>query len=178
MTPSIADGLRDMRVGVLLSLCALLFGFGMGGVFGAFEDSLKGGLEADAQAVLEARYGGDAAKSKAVVDKAWSYYKRAHMHGGGIGAATLAVILVLAGARANPKHSRIAAWALGFGALGYPIFWLLAGQRAPGLGSTGAAKESLEWLAIPTSGALLLGLVLATFGIASALFGARRPPSS
>jgi len=173
MNPSIADGLRDMRVGVLLSLLGLLFGFGMGGVFGAFEDPLKAGLQADANAALETRYGGDAAQAKAVVDKSWTYYKRAHMHGGGIGAATLAVVLVMAGVRAKRSLSRVAAIGLGVGALGYPIFWLLAGMRAPGLGSTGAAKDSLEWLAIPTSGALLLGLVLAVFGIATALYGPR-----
>ena len=40
---------------------------------------------------------------------------------------------------------------MGLGSLGYSMFWMLAGMRAPGLGSTGAAKESLEWLAVPTS---------------------------
>jgi multisubunit Na+/H+ antiporter MnhB subunit len=46
--------------------------------------------------------------------------------------------------------------ALGIGALGYSVFWLWAGFRAPGLGSTGAAKESLAWLAMPSSGIFVL----------------------
>ena len=32
-------------------------------------------------------------------------------------------------------------------------------MRAPGLGSTGAAKESLEWLALPSSALCIIGLV-------------------
>lgn len=168
------EELRAMRWGVLLCLLGILFGFGLGGAFGAFEESLKGGLQADADAALATHYGGDAAKAKAVVDKAWSYYKRAHMHGGAIGAAGLAVIGVLAAARAARKLSVLAPLLMGIGSLGYPIFWLLAGMRAPGLGGTGAAKDSLEWLAVPTSGAAMVGLVLATFAAISALFGARR----
>ena len=31
-------------------------------------------------------------------------------------------------------------------------------MRAPGMGSTGAAKDSLEWLAVPTSGMAIIGL--------------------
>jgi hypothetical protein len=42
---------------------------------------------------------------------------------------------------------------------------MFAGMRAPGMGSTGAAKESLAWLAIPSSGLCILGL-LAVIGLA------------
>jgi len=170
MDASITASLRAMRAGVLLAMLGVLFGFVMGGLFGAFEDSLKGGLAADADAVLATTYGGDTAKAQAVVDKSWAYFKRAHMHGGGIGAASLAVMLVLAAAGAHRRLSAAVALALGIGSIGYPVFWLLAGIRAPGMGGTGAAKESLEWLAVPSSGALLLGLVLAIAATAAALF--------
>jgi hypothetical protein len=36
----------------------------------------------------------------------------------------------------------------------------VAAQRTPVLGSTGAAEESLRWLAMPSSAGLLLGLLL------------------
>ncbi len=55
---------------------------------------------------------------------------------------------------------------LGAGGLGYSVFWLWAGFRAPALGSTGAAKESLKWLAIPSSGLF----VAATVAVAGLLF--------
>jgi hypothetical protein len=50
----------------------------------------------------------------------------------------------------------VLALALGIGALGYSVYWMWAGFIAPGLGGTGAAKESLRWLAIPSAGAVML----------------------
>lgn len=163
-----SEGLRVLRVGVLLAMLAVFAGFALGAVFGAAEDDLKGGLNASAQAVLDTAYDGDPAKAKAVVDKAWSYYKRAHLHWGGLGAAALAAILTLAALGRPGRMSVAAAWAMGVGSIGYPTYWLLAGYRAPGMGSTAAAKASLEWLAIPTSGAMLVGwgLALAVAGVA------------
>lgn len=50
---------------------------------------------------------------------------------------------------------------LGAGGLGYSVFWIRAVFRAPALGSTGAAMESLKWLAMPSSA----GFVLATVAV-------------
>lgn len=161
---SIFDELRELRIGVTLALLALLFGFGLGGVFGAAEDDLKAHLKGSAQAVLATAYEGDAAKADAVAKKSWSYLKRAHMHGGGMGAAALALILLLAALPSCRKLRKATAILLGAGALLYPVFWLLAGFNAPGLGSTGAAKEGLKILAVPSSGAFLLG-TLGTFAL-------------
>jgi hypothetical protein len=157
----------------LLSLLACLSGFALGGVFGAFEDDLKGGLAESAAAVRAEVYGGDEAAAKKVTDKAWVYYKRAHMHWGAIGAATLAISILLAAVLGTSGAARWTSLALGLGALGYPTFWLLAGRRAPALGGTSAAKESLEWLAVPSSGLLLLGTAAALVLIAARLFGSR-----
>jgi hypothetical protein len=44
--------------------------------------------------------------------------------------------------------------------LGYSPFGLLAAQRTPVLGSSSMAKESLRWLAMPSSGCCLVGLLL------------------
>lgn len=174
MQRSIARSLRAMRAGALLAMLGVLFGFVLGGVFGLYESGIKAALAADAERVLATAYAGDAAKAKEVTDKAWSYVKRAHLHGGGIGAAALAVILTMACAGVASTAGRLAALALGFGAMGYPAFWLLAALRAPGMGSTGAAKESLAWLAMPASAALLAGLAAAIAVTAGALFGPQR----
>ena len=53
---------------------------------------------------------------------------------------------------------RISSLALGGGALLYAVFWLVAGFTAPGLGSTGEAKEAFGFLAIPGAGLCLFGL--------------------
>jgi hypothetical protein len=163
--------LRTVRAGILLSLLTILAGFALGGVFGAAEDTLKGGLAASAEAVRETVYAGDASKMKDVVDKSWNYYKRAHLHAGAIGTATLAASVLLAALGAPAALRAIVAAGLGIGGLGYGLFWLLAGQRAPALGSTGAAKASLEWLAVPSSGLLIGGLVVTILLVARELYG-------
>jgi len=154
-----ARRLRASRWGAVLALLTILFGFGLGGLFGALEDVLKGDLHARAEAVRDTVYGGDPVKQKSVVDKSWGYYKRAHLHGGAIGAVSLASILLLATLRRPGRRLRsLIALALGIGGLGYAGFWLLAARSAVRLGSTGLAKESLEWLAVPSAGLLLSGL--------------------
>ena len=151
--------LRVSRWGALLALLTILFGFGFGGAFGAFEEPLKKDLADRAAAVLDTVYEGDAAKAKSVVDKSWAYYKRAHLHGGAIGAVGLGGILLLAALRRPNDHVRRGvSVALGGGGLGYSVFWMLAARAAPGLGGTDAAKESLEWLAVPSAGLLMIGL--------------------
>lgn len=145
---------------MLLSLLTVLVGFGLGGVLGAMEDGLKADLKARGEAVLNTVYAGDAARLSATVDKAWTYYKRAHLHGGAIGTAALACALLCAVMTRSPSWLRTALGVLlGLGGLGYSLFWLWAGYRAPALGSTAAAKASLEWLAVPSAGLTLFGLV-------------------
>jgi hypothetical protein len=167
-----AARLRAGRWGTLLALLTILFGFALGGVFGVFEDALKDGLTERAEAVRDRVYEGDAAKIKATVDKSWAYYKRAHLHGGGIGAVALGGVLLVAALRRPPRLARQAvSLALGLGGLGYAAFWLLAARAAPGLGSTDLAKESLAWLAVPSAGLLLAGIVAVTALTAIELFG-------
>lgn len=159
-TSDVTQRLRASRIGVALVVLTLFFGFAIGGAFGAFEESIKADLTARANAVADTVYGGDASKIKGVLDKSWSYYKRAHLHGGGIGAAGLGLLVLLALLkRPGVRVRQGLGLALGLGSLGYSVFWLLAARSAPTLGGTAAAKEALEWLAVPSAGLLLLGTV-------------------
>jgi len=151
--------LSHLRVGILLALLTLLYGFSLGGVFGAFEDNIKETLEASATAVKDTVYQGDEAAMSKITGKSWTYMKRAHLHANGLGTAALALIFVLGGTRASVRMRRLVSGALGFGALGYSSFWMFAALRAPALGSTHDAKESLGWLAIPSAGLCILGLL-------------------
>lgn len=145
-------GLRPALPGLFLAVATLLLGFGLGIVFGLNEDAVKDRLAASAAAVQESVYHGDAAAAKPVLDKSWSYMQRAHLHAGGLGASALGLILVLIVLGTRPTVMRAVSLGLGVGALGYSLYWLLAGFRAPELGGTGPAKESLAWMAIPSSG--------------------------
>ncbi len=168
------QALRPFLIPVVIALLAIGTGTGFGIAFGAFEDSMKGGLKESADAVLEPVYGGDAAKAKAVVDKSWAYYKRAHLHSGALGAQALIITLLMAALSSALRVRQVAAYASSLGALGYGWFWYLAGKSAPALGSTGKAKDALEWLAMPSAGAITVGVVLAIVAVVLAL----RAPSS
>jgi hypothetical protein len=152
------ERLRPLAPGILLALLAIGLGFTLGGAFGAFEDLMKGHLEDSAAAVLDSVYAGDDAAASAVVRKSWNYFQRAHLHANALGTAALVAIVLLALTGPPDLIARASGLLFGAGALVYGLFWLAAGLTAPGLGSTGAAKESLAWLALPASGACVVGL--------------------
>ena len=156
VTPWQTASLRAALPGLAVAVLAVLFGFAMGGIFGLNEDIIKDRLAASAAAVTATVYRGDASAAEPVVAKSWDYMQRAHLHGGAIGTAAIGLIVVLLLIGTSPRTTRVLSLALGAGALGYSVFWMWAGFIAPGLGSTGAAKESLRWLAMPSSGAVML----------------------
>jgi hypothetical protein len=61
-----------------------------------------------------------------------------------------------------------AALAASLGSLGYGWFWFFAGRAAPALGSTGAAKESLAWLAQSSAVLVAVGVLGTVVSIALA----------
>ena len=157
------QSLRIMRIGALLSLITLLYGFCLGGVFGAFENEVMGYLRNKSELVLDEKYGGDHAKVEKVLEKCWTCFKRSHLHANGLGTASIALILFLTFLSPSPRAMFAIALSLGIGSLGYSLFWLFAGLSAPALGSTGAAKEALKFLAVPSSGLCILGLISTTY---------------
>lgn len=153
--------------GLLLAVVTILFGQGLGIVFGLNEAAIRDRQKAAAIAVRESTYRNDDAAMKAVLDNSWNYMKRAHLHAGGMGTTALALVILLALLGVARRTTLVLGLALGLGGLGYSVYWMWAGFRAPGLGSTTAAKESLKWLAMPSSGAF----VIATVAVAVLLLG-------
>ena len=97
------------------------------------------------------------------------------LHAGGMGTTALGLIL-LVGLLGTPRRwTTVLGVALGAGGFGYSFYWMWAGFRALGLGSTGLAKESLKWLAMPSSGAFVLATVAVLFVLISALMSRRVP---
>lgn len=174
-TSSLTPGLHAALVGMIFALLTIMYGQGMGIFFGVNEDAIKHQLKSSAMEVRETVYKGNDAAMKTVLDNSWNYMKRAHLHAGGMGTTAFALMIALGLLGASRRVTLILGLALGVGGLGYSLYWMVAGFRAPGLGSTGAAKESLKWLAMPTSGMF----VLATLTVLVLLVGAlRSKPSS
>ncbi len=136
-----------IKYGVTLALIAILFGGGLGLSFGCCEDSIKDSFKSSAKAALADKYKGDASAAKKVVKKSWVYFKRAHLHSQTMGVISLVFSLIVAWLQFNPKFQIGISILSGLGSLGYGIFWLLAGILAPGMGSMGAAKESVGLIA-------------------------------
>ncbi len=116
--------LLSMKFGILLALVTLIYGFGLGGVFGVFEDTIKGHLKSEAQEVLTTVYNGDEAKMKKITDKSWIYFKRAHLHANGLGIISLGLTLLLSFLAADRRVKMITAFSLGLGSLGYSLAWM------------------------------------------------------
>ena len=166
--------IASQRIAIFFGLLTLIFGFGLGAYFGAAEEQLKGNLEAKSREVLDAVYNGDAVSAEKVVSKSWSYYKRAHMHANGLGVVTLALAFLFAGLPITGRIKTLPTVFFGIGGLGYGLFWFLAGNAAPSLGSTDAAKEAFAWLAIPSTGLMILGLMAALFFTIRCWFGPKK----
>ena len=161
---------RTTFVGLLLAVLTVLLGQGMGIVFGLNEAAIKDRLKTSAVEVRAIVYKGDDSAMKAVQDKAWTYMQRTHLHAGAMGGTALALIILVGLLGASARTAAVISVALGAGGLGYSVYWMWAGFRAPALGGTGAAKESLAWLAMPSSGAF----VMATVAVAALIIAAVR----
>lgn len=90
--------------------------------------------------------------------------KRAHLHSQTMGVISIAFSFLVAWLAYPAKAQLAISLFSGFGSLGYGLFWMFSGFMAPGMGSTGAAKESVGLIAQASGGAFFIsGLLL--FGI-------------
>lgn len=153
-----------IKYGVLIAIISILFGGSLGLSFGCCEDDIKDKLKSGAEKALSGVYGGDQAKADKVVKKSWVYMKRAHLHSQTMGVISIAFSFLVAWL-SFPVRAQLGISILsGLGSLGYGIFWLLAAFLAPGMGSTGAAKESIALIA-QVSGASFFVAGVSLFGL-------------
>ncbi len=153
-----------IKYGVLVAMIAILFGGSLGLSFGCCEDNIKDILKSGSEKALSGVYKGDQAKADKVVKKSWIYMKRAHLHSQTMGVISIAFSLLVAWL-SFPARAQLGVSLLsGLGSLGYGIFWLLAGFLAPGMGSTGAAQESVALIA-QVSGAAFFAAGVTLFGL-------------
>ena len=170
---SLTSNLRIASFGLVLAVLTILFGQGMGIVFGLNEDAIKSRLKNSAVEMRDSVYKGDDAAIKAVLDKSWTYMKRAHLHAGSMGTTAVGLIVLMCLLGTSRRMIIAVSIGLGVGGFGYSLFWMWAGFRAPALGGTGAAKETLKWLAMPSSGAFVLATVAVLVALIATVVSAR-----
>jgi hypothetical protein len=153
-----------IKYGILVAMTAILFGGIIGLSFGCCEDTIKDTFKAEAKGALPGVYLGDQARVDKVIKKSWTYMKRAHLHSQTMGVISIVFSLLVAWLN-FPALAQLGVSLLsGLGSLGYGVYWMVSGLLAPGMGSTGAAKESVALIAQASGGAFFVaGLTL--FGL-------------
>ena len=147
------NDIAPVRLGLVLSMLTLLFGIGMGVVFGVNEDGvqdyIKDGIAAHAQL-----------HDQQSQSKIWRYAQRAHFHATGVGAFTLAMILLVGATPMTRRFKAAVSTLIGVGSF-YSLAWLSMFLLAPSLGR-GAAHDALvtELITKVTVGSLLLGVAI------------------
>ncbi len=157
---------KYIRYGVILALLSILYGGLLGLGFGCCEDFFKQSFKNDAAVLLKEKYNNDQDKANKVTKKSWVYMKRAHLHSLTMGVISIVLSLVAAGLAFSPKLQTGISFLSGLGSIGYGLFWLLAGFRAPGLGSTDLARESVGLLAQISTVSFMIAVItlLGIFG--------------
>ncbi|AHF08697.1 hypothetical protein [Desulfitobacterium metallireducens] len=152
--------LSKFQWGLALSGIAVLLAFLTGAWMGNSEDAIREGWTAAAQPALATLWGNDPAKLAGIIDKSWTCLMRAHLHWAGLGAATLAMSVILSGIKAVPTwYKQIGSLFMGIGAISYPISWLMVASNLGTLGGP-AAKASGHIYAVIGVGTVVVGTAM------------------
>lgn len=145
--------LKVIKVGLLITLFTLIFGTGLGIVFGAKEEVFKNYISENIQANPTVHDD----KSK---DKIWRYVQRAHFHSSGIAAYSLALLLIILVSKMRNSMKSFSATMIGIGTL-YSFSWYTMFYLAPLIGRDAAHSHILtESIVYLSTGAFLIGLFM------------------
>ncbi|MBR9729147.1 hypothetical protein ACFOD0_16780 [Shewanella intestini] len=151
--------IKPIRIGIMLCLVTILFGYILGGAFGAANSTIKGYFHQQVYVTHAQNFTSEQDKVTAY-NKAKAYIKRAHLHSGAIGSAALVTILALGFCGVSERKKKLTSIMIGFGASGYGVFvWTLMALMTPMIGKS-AAHELVAVLAIPTGLALVVGTIV------------------
>ena len=142
--------LKNVKIGLALVLAGLLFGVGMGIIFGVNEDVFKNYI------AQEIASNPDVHDAKSP-DKIWRYAQRAHFHATGIAAFALGLIILVMFSTLKPTYKKVSAILLGLSSF-YALSWYTMFWLSPSIGRGPAHAHILtEFFAYTGVGGLLLG---------------------
>jgi hypothetical protein len=127
------DHLVSIKFGLALVLLGLLFGVGLGIIFGANEAMFEHYIEQGIAAHPELH---DAQSP----EKIWRFAQRAHFHANGIAAFSLGLLLLVAFSTLKDKLKKISSTMIGLGSA-YPLAWFTMYLLAPSIGRDAAHEH-------------------------------------
>ena len=145
------DEMKTVKIGLLLVMLTLIFGIGMGVIFGVAEDSIQSYIADGVAAHAEVHDD----KSKG---KIWRYAQRSHFHATGIAAFSIGLVLLVMHSSLKRKLKTVAAVLVGLGGL-YPLSWFTMFLLSPSMGRDAAHHHIMtELFTFVGVGGLLLGI--------------------
>ena len=152
--------LSSVKIGLALALLCIVANIALGALFGLNEDLFQNYIHAGIAAHPELFPNAATAQNNI-----WRWVQRAHMHAGGIGGFTLALVILTALTDMSPSRKQITAALLGL-SIFYPAAWLVLFWNAPIIGTKAAHGVFLAELFTDIGiGALCLGLLSLILGI-------------
>ena len=122
--------LNTVKAGLFLVMLTLIFGIGMGVVFGVNEDAVK-------SYITEGVAAHPAVHDDQSSSKIWRYAQRAHFHATGIAAFSIGLLLLIMHSSLGSKLKAVAAILVGLGGV-YPLAWFSMFVLAPSIGRSAA----------------------------------------
>ncbi len=145
--------LSTVKLGLLLVMLTLVFGIGMGVIFGIAEGTVKNYISEGVAAHPEVH-------DEQSTGKIWRYAQRSHFHATGIAAFSIGLILLVLHSSLRPGLKKASAILIGLGGL-YPLSWLTMFILAPSIGRSAAhhhiVTEIFTYIGV---GGLLLGIAI------------------
>jgi len=122
--------IQTVKIGLFLVMLTLVFGIGLGMVFGIAEDAVKSYISEGVAAHVELH--DDKSNSKI-----WRYAQRSHFHATGIAAFSIGLVILIMISSLQEKLKTISAILIGLGGL-YPLSWFSLFILTPSIGRTAA----------------------------------------
>jgi hypothetical protein len=157
------EEIKAVRIGLFLVMLTLVFGIGLGVVFGVAEDSVKSYIS-DGIA-MHADVHDEKSNSKI-----WRYAQRAHFHATGISAFSIGLVLLVMFSSLKRRIKTLSSILIGLGGL-YPLSWFTMFILAPSIGRDAAHHHIVTEMVTKIGvGALLAGIAIICANIFLGMF--------
>ena len=145
--------LNKVKIGLLLVMLTLVFGIGLGMIFGIAEGTVIAYISEGVATHPDVH-------DEQSAGKIWRYAQRAHFHATGIAAFSIGLLLLVLHSSLKPGLKKFTAILIGLGGL-YPLSWFTMFILAPSIGRSAAhhhiITETFTYIGV---GGLITGIAI------------------